>query len=311
MRPASPAETPANWQTTVRTSKGGGNLGAPRNFAGDAFGTQKWAAWQTETTALKETPMVGTWAGWGDAVRAGVDIIAVQLLTNGMGIASAQQRPQKAVGVVLVIPPTGHLAHNGWFTTPTCDFFDLKEMNLYGAVFDAARSALSSRYKVVRVSVPPDAAIRTSNTEVFGAFKSFPPIGEQVRQFSRPQAPVDLYLVIWSSLSANTCALHPNTEVGIGIGLTHISSRPTHLHAFGEAFLVDARTLQRSDSVFLQSAFVRLDGFEWKGKRAELTDQQWRMIKAMMPKVLSMAVHSASKQLLDTTNGPQRAGRQN
>jgi hypothetical protein len=245
---------------------------------------------------------MGNGTGWGEAMgRALAWFVMVQLLLGGVGIASAQPRPaNKAVGVVLVVPPTGHLAHNGWFTTPSCDFFDLKEMNLYGAVFEAARSALSPRYKLVRVAVAPEAAIRTSNTEVFGAFKSFPPIGEQVRQLSRPQAPVDLYLVIWSSLSANTCALHPNTTIGFGIGLTQISERPTHLHAFGEAFLVDARTLQTSSSVHLQSAFARLDGFEWKGKRAELTDQQWRLIKTMIPKVLSAAVHSASRQLLDS-----------
>jgi hypothetical protein len=199
----------------------------------------------------------------------------------------------------LVVPPTGHLSRDGWFVEKSCDFFDLKEMNLYGAVFDAAHSVLSSRYRVVRVSVAPGAAIRTRNTEVFGAFKSFPPVGEQVRQFSRAEGPVDLYLVIWSSLSANTCELHPNTPVGFGIGLTKIGSRATHLHAFGEAFVVDARTLQTSASVYLKSAFVPLDRFEWRDKRVQLTNQQWQMIKTLVPKVLSAAVQSASRRLLD------------
>jgi hypothetical protein len=105
--------------------------------------------------------------------------------------------------------------------------------------------------------------------------------------------------VIWSSLSANTCVLHPNTPVGFGIGLTQISSRPTHLHAFGEAFVVDARTPQMSASIYLQSAFVRLDRFEWRDKRAQLTGEQWQMIKTLIPKVLSSAAQSASRQLLD------------
>jgi hypothetical protein len=231
--------------------------------------------------------------------RALALLVVVQVLTVCAAIASAQQaRPSKTVGVVLVVPPTGHLARGGWFGN-SCDFFDLKEMNLYGAVFDAAHSVLSARYRVVRVSVAPGAAIRTRNTETFGAFKLFPPIGEQVREFSRAEGPVDLYLVIWSSLSANTCGLHPNTPVGFGIGLTKNLTRPTHLHAFGEAFVVDARTLQTSASVYLQSAFVRLDGFEWKDKRAELTDRQWHMIKTLIPKLLSAAVQSASRQLLD------------
>jgi hypothetical protein len=198
----------------------------------------------------------------------------------------------------MVVPPTGHLSRDGWFVEKSCEFFDLKEMNLYGAVFDAARSVLSPRYGVVRVTVTPGAEIRTRNTETFGAFKLFPPVGEQVRQFSRAEAPVDLYLVVWSSLSANTCALHPNTPVGFGIGLTKIGSRPTHLHAFGEAFVVDARTLQTSSPVYLESAFVRLDGFEWRNKRAQFTEQQWQMVKTLIPKVLSTAVQSASRQLL-------------
>src|SRR5215831_3642018 len=85
---------------------------------------------------------------------------------------------------------------------------------------------------VVRVSVAPGAANRTRNMETFGALKLFPPIGEQDRQVSRADDPVDLYLVIWSSLSANAGQLHPNTPVGFGIGLTKIGSRSTHLHAF-------------------------------------------------------------------------------
>jgi hypothetical protein len=239
--------------------------------------------------------------GGGDEMRRALALVfVVQLLMITAATANAQQaRPNKTVGVVLVVPPTGHLARNSWFSGNSCDFFDLKEMNLYGAVFDAVHKALSPRYRVVRVSVAPGAAIRTSNTEAFGAFKSFPPVGEQVRQFSRPERPVDLYLVIWSSLSANTCELHPNTPVGFGIGLTQISSRPTHLHAFGEAFVVDARTLQMSASIYLQSAFVRLDRFEWKDKRAQLTGEQWQMIKTLIPMVLSSAAQSASRQLLD------------
>jgi hypothetical protein len=230
--------------------------------------------------------------------RALALVVVVQLFTLCLMTASAQQaRPNKTVGVVLVVPPTGHSSRDGWFVGKSCDFFDLKEINLYGAVFDAAHSALSSRYRVV--SVAPGGAIRMRNTEAFGAFKLFPPVGEQVRDFSRAEGPVDLYLVIWSSLSANTCALHPNTPVGFGIGLTKIGSRPTHLHAFGEAFVVDARTLQTSASIYLQSAFVRLDGFEWRDKRVELTGQQWQMIRTLIPKVLSAAVQSASRQLLD------------
>ena len=89
------------------------------------------------------------------------------------------------------------------------------------------------------------------------------------------------------------------TTVGFGIGLTKIGSSATHLHAFGEAFVVDAHTLRTSASVYLQSAFVRLDGFEWSDKRAQLTRQQRQMIKTLMPKVLSAAVHSATRQLLD------------
>lgn len=239
--------------------------------------------------------------GIGNEMRHAFALFLLALfMAVGVATAEAQQtRPTKTVGVVLVVPPTGHLARNGWFTRTSCDFFDLGELNLYGAVFDAVNSAISSRYRVARVSVAPGSVIRTRNTEVFGAFKLFPPVGEQVRQFSRPERPVDIYLVIWSSLSANTCDLHPNTPVGFGIGLTKIGSGPTHLHAFGEAFVVDARTLQTSASVNLSSAFVRLDRFEWRDTRAQLSDQQWQTIRTLIPRVLAAAVQSASRQLLD------------
>lgn len=217
-----------------------------------------------------------------------------------MHTAIAQQvHPTKTVGVVLVVPPTGHLSRDGWFVEKTCDFFDLKEMNLYGAAFEGARSALASRYRLVRVAVPPGAAIRTRNTEIFGAFKLFPPVGEQVRHFARPDEPDDLYLVIWSSLSANTCELHPNMPVGYGIGLSKTGSGPTHLHTFFDAFLIDARTLQTSRFVYLQSAFVQLESFEWRANRAQLTNQQWQTIKTLMPKVLSSAAPRASRDLFE------------
>ena len=129
--------------------------------------------------------------------RALAVVVIVNLILACVAPATAQQAgPSKTVGVVLVVPPTGHLSRDGWFVEKSCEFFDLKEMNLYGAVFDAARSVLSPRYGVARVTVTPGAEIRTRNTETFGAFKLFPPVGEQVRQFSRAEAPVDLYLVV-------------------------------------------------------------------------------------------------------------------
>ena len=80
--------------------------------------------------------------------------VAAQFLMIWVANTSAPQTcPNKTVGVVLVVPSTDHLARNGWFTGSSCDFFDLREMNLYGAVFDAAHWVLSSGYRVVRVSV--------------------------------------------------------------------------------------------------------------------------------------------------------------
>jgi hypothetical protein len=91
--------------------------------------------------------------------RALAWVVVAELLAIYWGTASAQQaRPNRTVGVVLVVPPTGHLSRDGWFVGNSCDFFDLTEMNLYGAVFDAAHSVLSSGYRVLRVSVASGAA---------------------------------------------------------------------------------------------------------------------------------------------------------
>jgi hypothetical protein len=61
--------------------------------------------------------------------RALALIVVVLFLTIHATTAGAQRaRPNKTVGVVMVVPPTGHLARNGWFTgTSRLLKFDLRQ----------------------------------------------------------------------------------------------------------------------------------------------------------------------------------------
>ena len=129
-------------------------------------------------------------------MRRALLVLVVQLLTIWAATASGQLvRPKKTEeGLVGVVPSPSHLVRNGRFTGNGCDVFDLREMNVFDAAFNAAHSALSSRHRAVGVCVAPGAAIRTRNAETFGAFKSLPPVGEQVRQFSCTDGSADLYL---------------------------------------------------------------------------------------------------------------------
>jgi hypothetical protein len=90
--------------------------------------------------------------------------------------------------------------------------------------------------------------------------------------------------------------LHPNTPDCFD-RLTKISSRANSIACFGEAFVVDARRLQTSRSVFsIGFCAPRCSN----GGTAGTADRsQWQMIKTLIPRVLSLAVQSAVGSCFD------------
>ena len=155
----------------------------------------------------------------------------------------------------------------------------LSEMNLYlyGCRVRRSQFGPSSRYKVIGVSVGlserrPSANLNCSLLLANRFVSSRRADGRFISSFG----PVCL-------LRVNRIQ---NTPVGFGIGSTKIGSRDRHLHAFGEAFVVEAHTLQTS----APTSNRLLDRFERSDKWAQLTSQQWQMIKTLISKVLSAAV---------------------
>jgi hypothetical protein len=223
-------------------------------------------------------------------------VIAAWLCSRPAIAQTSQSIPPqiKTIGVVTVIPPKIHIFRWGNWDT-ACDWLDITGLHLDRAAFEGAARALSPKYKVVRTTVDPNAVIQTRNTEVMGMFKSFPPVGEQVRQISRPEASVDAYLLIWSSHDQNTCGLMPGA-IGYGIGLTKSLSNPPNLHVFAVVSLIDAKSLQTLWSVGLRPSTLRLDNFDWKDSLAEMTLQQRQLINALFPKMVTDAVLSTSRE---------------
>jgi len=225
-------------------------------------------------------------------------VVAALLRAGG---AVAQTSPSipptiKSIGVVTVIPSKMHIYRFGVLDT-ACDRLGITNLRLDKAAFDGATRAFSPGYKMIRTTVDPDAVIRTSNTEVMGAFKSFPGIGQQVRQISRAEGQVDAYLLIWSSHAADKCALKPGM-IGLGVGLTKNLFSPPNLHIFAGLNLRDARTLQILWSRELRPSYKRLDNFEWRDSFAELTPQQRQLISTLLPQMVANAVWSTSRELL-------------
>jgi hypothetical protein len=235
----------------------------------------------------------------GDEMKSSTLLFAAVFLWAG---PSAAQSPAnlptsiKTIGVVTVVPSKIHVYRWGFIDT-ACDWLDIAPLHLEKAVFESATRALSPRYKVVRATVAPDAIIQTRNTEVMGAFKSFPSVGEQVRQLAHPESRVDAYLLVWSSHSANTCGLQPGV-IGYGMGFTKSLNNPPYVHAYGEMSIIDGSTLEQLRSRPLRPANVRIENFEWKEGLAEMTPQQRQLIPTMMAKLVSLAVFSTSKDLL-------------
>jgi hypothetical protein len=209
----------------------------------------------------------------------------------------------KSIGVVTVVPSKIHIYRWGYLDT-ACDWLDITNLHVDKAAFDGAAHALSPKYKVVRTKVDRDAVIRTSNTEVMGAFKSFPSIGEQVRQISRPESQVDAYLLIWSSHSANTCDLRPGV-IGYGFGVTKSLNSPPHLHTFAGMSLIDSKTLQIVVSRQLQPSYLRLDNFEWRDSLAAMSAQQRQLIQKLIPQMVRAGVTSTSRELLIAQGAPR------
>jgi hypothetical protein len=201
----------------------------------------------------------------------------------------------RTLAVVTVIPSKVHVFRWG-FMDHACDWLDVTSLHLEKAAFDGVSRALTSKYRVVQAKVDRDAVIRTSNTEVMGAFRLFPTVGEQVRRISHTDVPVDAYLLIWSSHNANVCELRPGI-IGYGVGLTKSLANAPNLHAFAGMSIIDTKTLETLKSRELRPSVIPLDGFEWKDSLAEMTAQQRQLITTLLVKLVGNASFATSKAL--------------
>ena len=206
---------------------------------------------------------------------------------SGAQAAPPAQPAAKTVAVASVLPASGHFFHVSVIRFGNaCKLFDLAGFNLENTIYAAAASVLSPTYKLVRMSVPPGSEIHTSNTEVMGAFKSFPTIGEQVRKMAHPQPTADLYLVAWGRHTDNRCMDVPKAY---GIGVTTYALASAKVHALVELFVVDAHTLQTLVSKNI-SADAPLPGFEWNEEAQLVSSQDMGRIRSTMQNLLGSSV---------------------
>jgi hypothetical protein len=224
----------------------------------------------------------------------------VTLLVLALSVRSGAQAAQpaqpaaKTVAVVSVLPVSGHFFHIAVIRFGNaCKLFDLAGFNLENTIYASAASILSPTYKLVRTSVPPGSEIHTSNTEVMGAFKSFPTVGEQVLKMVHPKPTADLYLVAWGRHTDNRCLDLPKPY---GIGVTTYALGNAKVHTLVELFVVDAHTLQTLDSknVF---ADAPLPGFEWNEEAQLVSSQDMGRIRSTMQKLLGSSVATRVREM--------------
>jgi hypothetical protein len=204
----------------------------------------------------------------------------------------------KTIGVISLVPSAGHLLQVAILRfNYACKPLDLKGANLETAAFNAASRALSPRYKTVRLTAPPGAALHTSNTEVMGAFKSFPSIAAQIRQLAHPPQSIDAYLVVWGQARNSECQDNPQAD-GYGFGLTRFVGGKTVVSAFAQVLLVDAHTDAELGTASMRGATAPLPGFDWKNEPGEVSAEQAQQIRTAVQTVFAGAVSTEVGNLL-------------
>jgi hypothetical protein len=204
----------------------------------------------------------------------------------------------KTIGVIALLPSTGHLLHVGLLRfNNACKPFDLKGANLETAAFNAASRLLSPRYKVVRLTAAAGAELHTKNTEVFGAFKSFPSIAAQVRELAHPPQSIDAYLLVWGRAVHSGCLDNPQPY---GFGLTRSFSGSAVVHAYAQVILIDAHTDEELATVWTRGATAPLPGFDWKNQPAEVSAEQAQQIRTAVQTVFAGGVSTEVGNLLPT-----------
>src|SRR5262245_20769191 len=111
----------------------------------------------------------------------------VLLAASASSYAGYLPATAKTIGILPLLPASAHLFRVAMLRfNNVCKPLDLKGANLEAAAYSAAAAALAARYKTTRLTAPAGAEIHTRNTEVMGAFKSFPSIAAQIRQMAHP-----------------------------------------------------------------------------------------------------------------------------
>jgi hypothetical protein len=204
----------------------------------------------------------------------------------------------KTIGVIALLPSTGHLLQVALLRfNYVCKPFDLKGPNLETAAFNAASRVLSPRYKTVRLTAAAGAALHTKNTEVMGAFKSFPSIAAQIRQLAHPPQSIDAYLLIWGQARDSECLDNPQAQ-GYGFGLTRFGFGKTVVSAFAQVILIDAHTDEELGTVWTRGATAPLPGFDWKNEPGELSVEQAQQIRTAVQTLFAGGISTEVGNLL-------------
>ena len=223
----------------------------------------------------------------------------VMILAAGTGCRAASlPASAKSIGVISLLPSTGHLLQVAILKfNYACKALDLKGANLETAAFNAASRALSPRYKTVRLTAPPGAALHTKNTEVMGAFKSFPSLAAQIRALAHPAQSVDAYLLVWGQQRDSECRDNAVAQ-GYGFGLTRFVWGKTVVSALAQVILIDAHTEEELASAWTRDSTAPLPNFDWKGEDGQVSAEQAQQIRAVVQKVFTDGVSTEVGSLL-------------
>jgi hypothetical protein len=212
----------------------------------------------------------------------------------------------KTIAIVSSIPPAIRIATTGLTVFENAlDVVDVPDWHLDDAAADAASAALVPRYEVVRARI--DGWVVDTDTKLDKLVSQTSALTKQIRERAHTDAPVDLYLVISLSNTAQPYVDRPNVFIGVGARkMRHIfyTLSPV-VHTFLQMSVLDGKTYDVIATTPLQiaprnwgslitvsasSPIGELKNFEWKDTWHEMSAAQHDLIHDQLVTLLSQSV---------------------
>lgn len=243
------------------------------------------------------------------------------LLAAASLLASCANRPEtlatpppaKSIAIVASVPPQIRIGTKAAIIENTLDIVDVPEWHLDDVAANAATEVLSTRYKVNRATL--NGWVFDDDSKLDKAVNQTWSIEDEVRTHAHVDNPVDLYLVITRSNTADPY-LGDYQKGFIGVGISKwwniFTTMPPLAHTYLQMTVSDGKTFKVIASTTLEDAprktgafnlfevsapTEELEGFEWKDYWHEMTEAQHTFVHDHIVNLLRRSIIYTVKKM--------------